>query len=160
MDYPKASITADIIVFDPRDETFLTVIRKREPDQGKPALPGGFFDPINDIGVIYAATKELREETNITVNPSKLRFEGFYDAKDRDPRDRVVTFVYSIMINKTNFIIKSNDTEETDKYQWIPFSICLGSLVYKTLAFDHGKIISDYYWKHVHNKLKIEKIKK
>ena len=65
-DFPRPSVTADIMIFS-RDERGLKVLLVRRgghPCLGQWALPGGFVEPNETIG--HAAARELEEETGLT----------------------------------------------------------------------------------------------
>lgn len=139
MSYPKPSITADIIV-QSRKNNILLIRRKNEPFKDCLALPGGFFDPLSDESLVAAAIRELREETNIVCKPEELYFFRYCDAKDRDPRDRVISFVYLL-----DRLVEENEAVASDDAASIawssPYTI-RENLV--KLAFDHKEILDLY----------------
>ena len=64
-DYPRPSVTVDIVLFVERDEEWcaLLIQRRHEPFAGMWALPGGFVDEGEDVPA--AAERELAEETGV-----------------------------------------------------------------------------------------------
>lgn len=138
MEYPKPSITADIIAYDPFMGKILLIQRKNEPYKGKWAFPGGFFNPQTDISIAYAAARELFEETNIDVSAHSLKFFRYYDDINRDERDRVVTFVYIANIDSTKHHLKAKD--DALNLDWCNPR----NMFTNAFAFDHSKIIFDF----------------
>lgn len=59
----------------------LAVRRSIEPDKGKLALPSGYID----LGETWqeAAVRELKEETNVTVDPASLRLFDVASSKSK-----------------------------------------------------------------------------
>jgi len=130
-DYPKPSVTVDIIIFTIKDDDLKVLLVKRgvEPFAGKWAIPGGFVKMNENLEV--AAQRELREETGVNAN----YLEQLYTFGDvnRDPRGRVITISYMTLVNSNKIKLKaSTDVSEA---RW--FSVYNLS----NLAFDHKKIL-------------------
>lgn len=90
-DYPKPSLTADLVVIRSGEETTLLLIRRGgHPYLGCWALPGGFVNPDEDAKT--AAHRELEEETGLQNLP--LTALGFYSTPGRDPRGWVVSAAF------------------------------------------------------------------
>lgn len=88
-DYPKPSLTADLIVFrkDFAGVKLLLIQRSGHPYLGCWALPGGFVN--KGESAEQAAERELKEETGLEgIAISQL---GLYSAPRRDPRGWVVS---------------------------------------------------------------------
>ncbi len=144
------------------DIKVLLILRGREPEKDKWALPGGFQDtnaPIDGFWFegketpLDAVIRELNEETGFNVNDLvsnellKIIFVGEYEGNQRDPRDNSLSWscsksfladftnVNSFDLNK----IDSIDKEETIKGEW--FSI--KEIESLSMAFDHKKILQD-----------------
>jgi len=137
-DYPKPSVTTDIVIFSIKDGDLKVLLVKRgvEPFKTKWAIPGGFVK-LNE-SLDQGATRELKEETGVSANYLEQLYT-FGDVK-RDPRGRVITVSYFALINSEK--VKLRATTDASDAKW--FS------VYKlpTLAFDHKKII-DYALKRL-----------
>jgi bifunctional NMN adenylyltransferase/nudix hydrolase len=65
------------------------VQRGQAPGLGLHALPGGFIEQHETV--LQAALRELAEETQLIVPPSKLRASAVFDHPDRSLRGRVIT---------------------------------------------------------------------
>jgi 8-oxo-dGTP pyrophosphatase MutT (NUDIX family) len=62
------------------DGTYVVMINRRnDPGKGKPALPGGFIDPANGVGVesgIQAAVREAMEEVGVDLGKAHSTLIG------------------------------------------------------------------------------------
>ena len=128
--YPRPALTADCIVFARKEPDFrvLLVQRANEPYKGKWAFPGGFMNM--DETTEETARRELKEETGLTVDD--ISQIGTFDRVDRDPRGRVITVAYFVVIDGIREVKGGDDAAVA---RW--FSI--GNL--PELAFDHQKIM-------------------
>ena len=128
--YPRPALTADCIVFARKEPDFrvLLVQRANEPYKGKWAFPGGFMNM--DETTEEAARRELKEETGLIVDD--ISQIGTFDRVDRDPRGRVITVAYFVVIDGIREVKGGDDAAVA---RW--FSI--GNL--PELAFDHQKIM-------------------
>lgn len=145
--YPKPCITADVIVskmpepFSPLKEfpttEILLIQRGKDPFKGCWALPGGHFDVETDESILHCAIREIKEETNLDVESDDLKFVGYFDAKDRDPRGRYVGFVwaYECPID-FNQELKAGDDAANAKWFRID--------ELPELSFDHKNIIQTW----------------
>lgn len=94
------------------------------------ALPGGLVrddEPLRD-----AVERELREETNISVNYLEQLYT-FGDDIHRDPRNRVVSVAYFALIDPSSVTVKADSDAENAR--WFPINEV------PQLAFDHNAII-------------------
>ena len=132
-EYPKLSVTTDIVIFSiiNNDLKVLLVKRGVVPFKGKWALPGGFVKMEEDIE--QCAKRELLEETGVTENYLEQLYT-FGDPK-RDPRGRVITVAYFALINAEK--VSLNPTTDVSEAKWFSCSKL------PILSFDHKKII-DY----------------
>lgn len=135
-EYPKASITTDCIIV--HKDRILLIKRKNDPFKGMYALPGGYFDPINDEDIYTCACRELKEETGLDLC---LDYFFYYDEKDRDPRDRTITFVFDKDMSNQLIRPTINAGDDVDCVEWVDIE----NLWYLNLAFDHKKILKDYF---------------
>jgi len=132
-DYPRPSVTVDIIVFCKinNEWNILLIKREHEPFKNSWALPGGFVEI--DEELIIAAKRELKEETNLSID-SLNQFKTYGTLK-RDPRGRTISVIYWGIIPVLNSNVKGGDDAKEAK--WFE----LNKL--PELAFDHEIIIKD-----------------
>ena len=137
-EYPRASNTVDIIVFNYNTGTLkkeiLIIKRKNEPFKGMYSLPGGFVNI--DETLISAAKRELFEETNICVG--SLHLVGVYDEVERDPRGRVIATAFFGHVTEE----EAKRVQAKDDAAYAAFKP-LDQILEEDLAFDHRKIIQD-----------------
>jgi ADP-ribose pyrophosphatase YjhB (NUDIX family) len=119
--------TADIII---RVEKGIVLIKRKNPPFGW-AIPGGFIDYAESAE--SAATREAREETSLDI--SDLRLFGVYSAPDRDPRQHTLTVVFTAHADGTP--IAQDDAAD--------IGVFTRENLPSQLAFDHGKILDDYF---------------
>lgn len=140
--HPRPIITADIIVIKHIDTTpeILLIKRGKEPFKDKWAIIGGHFDVNDDLNIQFAAKRELLEEATILAQVEQLKFVGYYDKPNRDPRGRYVTFVFEFIVFDKYQTHKAGD--DAAEAKWFP----LNEL--PELAFDHAEILHDYIIKN------------
>lgn len=125
--YPMHTITCDMIV-----KCYYKHLILRRKD-GLWCLPGGHLDP--DELLIDCAARELEEETGIRSNYT-VKYCGYKDRVDRDPRGRKITHVFSTEVDSEQITL----SEEHTDYKWIyPHDIDS----YEFLA-DHKDILKEY----------------
>lgn len=129
-DYPRPSVSADIVVYSNESKSILLVKRKKPPFAQCWALPGGFMEM--DESADQAAIRELKEETGLDVD--HVQQIGAYSNVNRDPRGRVVTIAFWTQASENAHIAAADDASEAN---WFP----LDGL--PDLAFDHATIIED-----------------
>jgi 8-oxo-dGTP diphosphatase len=125
-------IAVDAIVFGYQNsELYVLLIQQKFGTQESYwALPGGLVK--NHEGLEQAVHRELKEETNITVNHLEQLYT-FGDDINRDLRNRVVSVAYFALVDPGKLTIKADtDAEHAQwfKYEEIP-----------NLAFDHNIIL-------------------
>ena len=125
--YRNPLTTVDIII---ETENGIVLVERANPPHGW-ALPGGFVDYGESLE--DAARREAEEETTLDVKLVE-QFHA-YSAPDRDPRHHTVTTV---------FIAKAEGVPEgaDDARRARVFS---EDTLPEAMAFDHGKILSDYF---------------
>jgi 8-oxo-dGTP diphosphatase len=129
--YPRPMVAVDIVVVTrDRPAKLLLIRRKNEPYAGCWALPGGYLEM--DETLEAAAHRELGEETGVKV--AKLVPLGPYDAVDRDPRGRTITFAYLARVWAKQ--IKPKAADDAAEVGWFPLSRL------PQLAFDHRDILA------------------
>lgn len=126
-------VAVDILIFTIINSTLeiLLVKRKYEPFKNYWSIPGGFVKKNESLE--QAATRELKEETNI----NNVYLEQLYTFGDphRDPRDRVISVSYFALVpsDKTDQIKGRADVLEAGWHSTKDLP---------SLAFDHDKIIT------------------
>lgn len=129
-EYPRPAVSVDVVVIR-RPATgpeVLLIQRGREPFAGHWALPGGFLDMQETLE--ESARRELREETGLEID--ELQAVGPFSAVERDPRGRVISFVFAANFGGEQLIVAGDDARNA---AWQP----LGHL--PPLAFDHEQMI-------------------
>jgi len=125
--YRNPLVTVDIII-EINDK--IVLIQRANPPFGW-ALPGGFVDYGESLEA--AASREAEEETCLKV---ELLFQlGAYSDPLRDPRQHTISVVFVAKAEGTP--VAADDAEDVGIFD--------ESSIPKELAFDHGKIIRDYY---------------
>ena len=125
-------VAVDAIVFGYQNNQLyvLLIEQKFGTQESYWALPGGLVQ--NNESLQEAVKRELKEETNISVN----YFEQLYTFGDdiyRDSRNRVISVAYFALVDASKLTIKANtDAENT---QWFEISQV------PPLAFDHSIIL-------------------
>ncbi len=125
--YRNPLVTVDVIIEIDAD---IVLIERENPPYGW-ALPGGFVDYGESLEA--SAVREAKEETSLDIR----LVEQFHTYSDphRDPRHHTVTTV---------FIAKANDTPKSaDDAKNI--GVFNPKNLPAPIAFDHAKIISDYF---------------
>jgi len=141
-DYPRPSVTADIVIFTLRENDLyvLLVKRKYPPAEGMWAIPGGFVDI--DESLEEAALRELEEETGVR----DVYLEQLYTFGDvgRDPRGRVITVAYFALVPAAAIQPRAGDDAAEARW-WSVYDL-------PPLAFDHTDIL-DYALQRLRYKL-------
>ena len=129
--WPRASVTADAVLFAEKDSQkyVLLIQRGNDPYKGYWAFPGGFLNM--DETVARCAERELEEETGIVLTGMQL--VGIYSDVERDPRGRVITAAYAAMTTMP----EATAADDAAAAKWWPLNAL------PKLAFDHDKILAD-----------------
>ena len=112
-----------------RSGKILLVKRRKDPEFGKWAVPGGFVNWGETCE--QAVVREVREETNLKVKP--VRLLGVYSSQKRDPLRGTIAVAF--VCKYLSGTPRGGDDAELARW-WD-----LGKL--PALAFDHAKIIKD-----------------
>ncbi len=117
-DYPRPSVTADIVAFRIRAEesdnyrqnaatklSVLLIRRGGHPFLGCWALPGGFLNPNETIE--QCALREVEEET--AVKPAALMSVGLFSEPGRDPRGWIISNAFVSIISEEKVHWQSGD---------------------------------------------------
>ena len=131
-DYPRPSVTVDVIIFTLRDGDLqvLLIRRKNLPFRGMWAIPGGFIGL--DESLEEAALRELEEETS--VHDVYLEQLYTFGDVDRDPRGRVITVAYFALVPAPAIRPRAGN-EATEARWWSVYDL-------PSLAFDHTDILA------------------
>lgn len=141
-EYPRPSVTADVVVFTMRagDLAVLLIRRKNAPFKGAWALPGGFVD--EDEALDHAAARELAEETHMTG--ARLEQLGAFGDPGRDPRGHTVSVAfYTFVAAEAAHVRAGDDAAEVAWHALRALPIDRApTKAMPALAFDHATIIA------------------
>lgn len=130
--YPHMAVTADaVVVTRAQPRRILMIRRARSPFEGRWALPGGYVDI--DERIADAAARELAEETGLTG--VALRFLGYFDAQDRDPRERTLSLAFLGVVDD-EALARAAAADDAAALDWLPLDAL------PPLAFDHAQIVA------------------
>lgn len=125
--YKNPVPTVDIII---ETNGGIVLIKRKNPPYGW-ALPGGFVDYGESLE--QAAIREAKEETSLDIELiSQLKA---YSDPSRDPRQHTISVVFRAMANGTPHA--ADDALET--------GVFTRDNLPENLAFDHAKILKDYF---------------
>lgn len=125
--YKNPVPTVDIII---ETNGGIVLIKRKNPPYGW-ALPGGFVDYGESLE--QAAIREAKEETSLDAELiSQL---GAYSDPLRDPRQHTISVVFRAMANGTPHA--ADDALEA--------GVFTRDNLPENLAFDHAKILKDYF---------------
>ncbi|MFB0565669.1 MAG: NUDIX domain-containing protein [Candidatus Aminicenantaceae bacterium] len=124
--------TVDIIIEINREDGSqgIVLIKRKNPPYGW-ALPGGFVDLGESLE--KAAVREAKEETSLEIE-LKAQFHTYSDPK-RDPRQHTISTVY---VAEAKGKPKAQDDAQD-------IGIFTREEISFPLAFDHSKILADYF---------------
>lgn len=147
-DYPRPSVTTDIVIFTVLDADLkvLLIQRAGHPFRGKWAIPGGFLDVGQAVGedqgedLEAGALRELEEETCLDVASHGIHLEQLrtFGTAGRDPRTRVITVAYFALVppHLAPFVKARDDAKDA---KWLSVT---HEVDWENLAFDHKKILT------------------
>lgn len=137
-DYPRPSVTVDIVVFglDMGEAPTLNVLLIKRGSSGGAydgywALPGGFVGEHEDLEA--AAFRELREETH--AEPTYIEQLATFGKPGRDPRGHIISVAYMALTRTDAVTIEGDD--DAAEAAWFP----VDEVERMTLAFDHEDIV-------------------
>jgi len=130
--YKNPVPTVDIIIEIKREDSQqgIVLIKRKNPPYGW-ALPGGFVDYGESLE--EAAVREAKEETSLDVQ-LKGQLHTYSDPK-RDPRQHTISTVY---VAKASGKPKAQDDA-------VEIGVFTKEEINFPLAFDHQKILTDYF---------------
>ena len=146
-EYPKPSLTADVVAFSLDEQQRLSVLlirRGHDPFAGHWAIPGGFCEPKETVS--ESAARELLEETGIAGLPlEELRV---FSRPGRDPRGWVVSVAHiAVLPVDRRKEAKGSDDATEAKFFVISesnnksLSLTSEGQPAGTLAFDHDEML-------------------
>lgn len=127
----------DLVILVPSGSGYkvLSIKRGKEPFKGMWANPGGNID--EGEKPIYAAVRELEEETGLVIDPGHFYYVGMFNKPWRDPRNKnCVTYAFSVILDDYPKVVVGDDAVE---YTWNEVDHN-GDMKIK-MAFDHNEII-------------------
>lgn len=133
--YDAPSVAVDLLVFNRDQSKILLINRADHPYVNKLALPGGFYLQ-TDHSLEYAASRELLEETSVSLNFTEENLVKVTSTKDRDPRGWIISVAYKVNVDEN--MIKPLANSDALYASWVDVK----SLKKDDLAFDHYDIIS------------------
>jgi 8-oxo-dGTP diphosphatase len=159
-DYPRPSVTADLVIFTIIDGVLCTLLIKRggHPFRDCWAFPGGFVNvktPVEERGPDYdekkdqgesvddAAGRELEEETGLPKGSCYLEQLYTFGAPYRDPRTRTITVAYFALV-RSSLAAAAVAGDDARDVRWAPTQDLLDGKVPDgtRLAFDHDVILA------------------
>ena len=125
-------VAVDAIVFGyQNNQLYVLLIQQKFGTQDSYwALPGGLVQ--NYESLENAVKRELKEETNISVNYFEQLFT-FGDDVFRDPRNRVISVAYFALVDSSKLKVKADS--DAENAQWFKIDEI------PALAFDHTIIL-------------------
>ena len=131
-EYKNPVPTVDIIIEIQREDgkEGIVLIKRKNPPHGW-AIPGGFVDYGESLE--EAAVREAKEETSLDVQLKKQLHT--YSDPDRDPRQHTISTVFVASA-------RGRPKAEDDAQE---IGIFTKEEINFSLAFDHNKILSDYF---------------
>lgn len=134
-----------ILVMDNTVLKILMIKRGGYPFKNYWANPGGFVDSyLSDNGERVwehpdnTASRELKEETGITIHPDNMFFVKNYDTKNRDPRTDVITHAYVTLLPG---LVEYQPADDASDANFINVQDIFNNDY--EIAFDHKQIIKD-----------------
>lgn len=141
--YPPVAVTCDAVVI--QSGHILLIKRRAHPGRGLWALPGGYFDAIQDDNPIDGIIRELKEETCIDVPDKVLRgsvkqIKNFCH-RERSLLGRSITFAAHISLKDGEWKLpKVKGSDDAEKARWVPFVDVKRDMLFD----DHYDIITNF----------------
>lgn len=132
--FDAPSVAVDLLVFNSDMSKILLINRAEHPFVNCLALPGGFYKP-SDKSLEYAASRELLEETSVSLNITEQNLVKVTSTAGRDPRGWVVSVAYKVCIDENSVKPLANSDAIYANWQEV------ASLQKDKMAFDHYDII-------------------
>jgi 8-oxo-dGTP diphosphatase len=146
-DYPRPSLTADVVLFSLDDQHRLSVLliqRGKDPFADHWAIPGGFCEPGESVE--QSAARELLEETGIKGLP--LEQLATFSRPGRDPRGWVVSVAHVSVLPSDRRAEAVGGDDAREARWWCVVRERDGALLLEhggeragALAFDHDEML-------------------
>ncbi len=131
--FPTVDIIIELNNGEKRKGPLIVLIKRKNPPYGW-AIPGGFVDYGESLE--HAAIREAKEETGLEV---QLKYQlGAYSDPSRDPRFHTISVVF-VAVAKNGKPKAGDDAKE--------IGIFHKDSIPEDIAFDHSKILKDYFKK-------------
>ncbi len=126
--YQTTYVTGDCAILQKRDGKLkiLLITRKNIPGVGQIAIPGGYFEPGEDLSEYHTAIREAREEIGINLTDEQLN--EFCVAKqirfgdiNRSLRGRILTMLQVFYVPEDVEITLTAQQEEVINLDWYAF---------------------------------------
>jgi oxygen-independent coproporphyrinogen-3 oxidase len=132
--FDAPSVAVDLLIFNQDCSKILLINRADHPFVNKLALPGGFYVPTDET-VEAAASRELLEETSVSLNITNENLVKITSTKNRDPRGWVISIAYKVVIRETD--VKPIANSDALYANWVE----VRSIQEDAMAFDHYEIL-------------------
>lgn len=132
--FDAPSVAVDLIILNRDLSKVLLINRADHPFVNKLALPGGFYLP-SDLTIEAAASRELMEETSVSLAITNENLVKITSTQNRDPRGWVISVAYKVVIDENDYKVVANS--DALYANW--FSI--DSIKEDSMAFDHYEIL-------------------
>lgn len=128
------------------NEIKIVLIKRRDPPLGW-AIPGGFVN----IGESceQAATREIAEETSVSLNVNQLEQFRFYSDPSRDTRRHTASAIFRYVFTNPSDITSIKNGDDAKQVVLVP----LKDVLKLDLRFDHPKVMKDYIERYHSNLL-------
>jgi 8-oxo-dGTP diphosphatase len=126
------ALTTDLVVFafDGQRLRLLLIRRAKPPFEGRWALPGGFMELGETLGM--CANRELGEETGLELR--RLNQIAVFSKPGRDPRGDVVSVAYIALVRADGNVLRAGS--DASEAAWHDVDAL------PSLAFDHDDIVT------------------
>lgn len=132
--FDAPSVAVDLLIFNQDCSKILLINRADHPFVNRLALPGGFYVPTDET-VEAAASRELLEETSVSLNITNENLVKITSTRNRDPRGWVISVAYKVVIKETE--VKPIANSDALYANWVE----VRSIQEDAMAFDHYEIL-------------------
>ena len=132
--YDAPSVAVDLLVFNKDHSKILLVRRGDHPYVNRLALPGGFYQS-TDHSLEYTASRELLEETSVSIDIKEEHLVKVTSTQNRDPRGWIISVAYMVTVDES--MIKPAANTDALYANWFD----IASIDQSQVAFDHYDII-------------------